>query len=332
MDQIRLGFIGAGGIAERHLGVLERFSDVRIAGFADVAEDRARRLAERVSARAYTDYRDMLDREAVDALYICVPPFAHGEPEREAIRRGLPFCVEKPIARDLETAEDIARRIEDAALTTAVGYHWRYMDTVEEARERLADNPARLALGYWLANTPPPAWWWREEQSGGQTVEQTTHLFDLARYLIGEVEEVFAAGSTIEREAFPGLDVHDVSAATLRFATGAVGNMAATCLLGWVHRVGMHLFADGMAIELHEHDLMIDVGAGRPVRGAERDPVVAEDRDFLDAVKGKADRIRVPYAEALKTHRVATAAARSAREGRPVSPLSAAEREELAHV
>ena len=71
-----------------------------------------------------------------------------------------------------------------------------------------------------------------------------------------------------------------------------------------------------MVIELSEFDIMIDVGQGRPIRKAEGDPFVREDRDFIDAVQGKANRIRVPYAEALRTHRLVTAAARSAREGR----------------
>ncbi len=319
MERVRIGFVGAGGIAERHLEVLRQFPDAVVAAYGDPVEERARRLAERAGATAYTDFRRMLDREELDAVYICVPPFAHGEPEREVIERSLPFLVEKPLAIGLETAEDIARRVVEAGLVTAVGYHWRYMDTVEEARERLAANPARLALGYWLADTPPAPWWGRHQGSGGQTVEQTTHIFDLARHLVGEVERVFAAGSRMRRNAFPELDVDDVSAATLQFDTGAVGNMAATCLLGWWHRIGLHLFSDGMAIELHERDIMIDVGRGRPVRPAGRDPVVAQDRDFLDAVQGKENRIRVPYAEALRTHRVAMAAVSSAAEGRAIA-------------
>ena len=315
---MKVGFIGSGGIAERHLGVLQGFGDVRIAAFADPDESRARRLAERVGATAYRDHRRMLDREHLDALFICVPPFAHGAPERDAIERGIPFLVEKPLARDAETAEEIGDQVAERDLVTAVGYHWHYMDTVEEARERLADNPARLALGYWLADTPPPAWWRRRDGSGGQTVEQTTHIIDLARLLVGDVERVFAAGSHTHRDEFADLDIDDVSAATLEFSTGAVGNISSTCLLRWGHRVGLHLFSDGMAIELHEHELMVDVGQGRPLRGAKGDPVIRQDRDFLDAAAGRANQVRVPYAEALRTHRVAMAMARSARQGQPV--------------
>ena len=73
-----------------------------------------------------------------------------------------------------------------------------------------------------------------------------------------------------------------------------------------------------MAIELTEFEIMVDVGQGRPVRAAHGDPFIREDRDFIDAVQGRANRIRAPYAEALKTHLLATETARSARERCPI--------------
>jgi predicted dehydrogenase len=306
MERVRVGFIGAGWIAGRHVNDLMGFDDVTIVALADTALDRAAALADRCGARAYARYEEMLDREALDALYICVPPFAHGPLEAAAIERRLPFFVEKPLATDWE-------------LITAVGYHWRYLDTTEEAQTLLQERPARLALGYWLDFTPPPPWWSRQDQSGGQMVEQTTHIFDLARVLVGEVTQVYGAGSRLDRAAHPDADVFDVSLATLHFASGALGNMASTCLLNWPHRIGLHLFSEGMAIELSEFELMVDVGQGRPVRAAQGDPFVREDRAFIDAVQGKPNRIRAPYAEALKTHRLTTAAAQSAAEGRAVT-------------
>ena len=172
MTRTRLGFIGAGGIAHRHMGVLEQFEDVTFAAFADPAEDRARSAAERFGAVAYADFNDMLARETLDAVYICVPPFAHGAPERAALARRLPFFVEKPVAIDLALAEEIAAEVAAAGLVTGAGYHWRYLDTLDEAKALLADNPAQFLSGYWLDSTPPPQWWWKRAQSGGQMNEQ----------------------------------------------------------------------------------------------------------------------------------------------------------------
>lgn len=318
MTRTRIGFIGAGGIAGRHQDNLNSFEDVQVVALADPQFERAEQAAERCGGRAYADYIQMLEQEKLDAVYICVPPFAHGPLEKAAIERNLPFFVEKPLSVDPAVADEIAQAVAARQLVTAAGYHWRYLDTTEEAQELLSNNPARLALGYWLDSTPPPTWWGKQAQSGGQMLEQTTHIFDLARLLLGPVSSIYAVGSSVQREAFPDLDIDDVSVATLKFASGAVGTMASTCLLHWPHRVGLHLFCDGMAIELSEFDIMVDVGRGRPIRGAQGDPFVREDRDFIDAVQGHTNRIRTPYAEAVKTHRMVAAATQSAQTGRPL--------------
>lgn len=318
MNKTRIGFIGVGGIAHRHLDILAGFEDVDLVAFADPDFARAEQAASRFGARAFDNHAAMLDEKVPDAVYICIPPFAHGEAERDLIERGIPFFVEKPITLDIGLAEDLAAAVEAAKLITSVGYHWRYLDTVEEARRLLADNPAQLLSGYWLDQTPPPQWWWKSDRSGGQMVEQTTHIIDLARYLIGEVTDVYGRVGFRDRPEFPGLDVPAVTTASLTFQSGVIANISSTCLLGWNHKVGLNIFADRLAIELTDHDIMVDVGAGRPVRHAEGDPVWREDRDFIDAVRGGENHIRCAYADALATHRLALAVVSSARNGAPV--------------
>ncbi|RZM35658.1 MAG: glycosyltransferase [Sphingomonas sp.] len=332
VERTRIGFIGAGGIANRHFGVLEQFDDVAIVAVADVDMARATEAAARFGARAFDDAAAMLAAVDLDALYICVPPFAHGEPERLAIEHKLPFFVEKPVALDLGTAEDVAAAVDRLGLVTAVGYHWRYLDTVDEVKALLSATPARLLSGYWLDSTPPPRWWWKKDASGGQMLEQTTHLVDLARYLVGDVVRVYGQSGHIDRAAFPGLDVATTSTAMLTFASGAIANFASTCLLNWNHRVGLHLFGEGLAIELTDRDVMIDIGRGRPVRGTGSDPVVLEDRDFIDAVRGGENRIRCPYPAALETLRLALAIERSAVEGRAIDVREREATKEMGHV
>lgn len=315
MDKVRLGFIGGGGIAHRHFGVLETMDDVQITGIADPNVERAAEAAQRTGARAYDGHEAMLAAGDVDAVYICVPPFAHGAAERACIAAGLPFFVEKPLSLDIALAEEIAAEVEAKGLITAVGYHWRYLDTMDEARALLSNNAAHLMQGFWIDQTPPPQWWWREDQSGGQVVEQATHIIDAARFLAGDVTEVFGMAARRDRDDFPGLTVPTATAATIRFASGAIANLGATSLLRWNHRVGLHVFADGLALEITDHDLMVDTGHGRPVRGADGDPVWREDLDFVEAVMGRENRIRCTYAEALHTHRVALAVSQSARTG-----------------
>lgn len=325
MQATRIAMVGAGGVATRHVQVLGLFEDVQIVGVTDLREDAARALAAGVGAEVHPDLPALLDATSPDAVYVCVPPFAHGQPERLLVERGIPFFVEKPLGAGIEEAEELGAAIAERGLLTATGYHWRYHDGVQRARELLEDVPARMAVGAWLDKVPPVAWWLHRDRSGGQLVEQATHLLDVMRDLVGEVERVSAVGARHPRDAFPDGDVDDVSAATLRFTEGAVGSLTATSLLPGKHRASLELFADGLRLELSETALVVHDAGGAVTH--EVDPDAAKrrvDRAFVDAVQGRGDDVRAPYGEALRTHRVACALARSAAAGGAVEPAGAA--------
>jgi myo-inositol 2-dehydrogenase/D-chiro-inositol 1-dehydrogenase len=323
-SRLRVACVGAGFIAGRHLAALSRSDDVQVVAVADDDPRRAEETAARWGARAYPDGVALLGAEDLDAVWLCVPPFAHGPLETAALARGLPFFVEKPLALDLATAREVARGVEASGLVTAVGYHWRQLDVVARAAELLRDVPPQLVTGSWLDRTPAAPWWSRRSGSGGQVIEQTTHLFDLARHLVGEVESVSAAEVTRPRQGLPDADAPTAATAMLAFSSGAVGTISSTSALGWRHAVGLRLLGAGCAVELGErsltdHELRVTTSDGEQTTASDQDPVAQEDREFLDAVRGLGP-VRVPYAEALRTHAVAWAADLSAREGRPVRP------------
>ena len=320
----RVACIGTGFMAGKHLAALSSLPDVDVVAVADPLVDRARSVADGLGARAYDDGLALLATEDLDAVWLCVPPFAHGALERAAIARDLPFFVEKPLAQDLETATAIAQELSDRRLLAAVGYHWRYLDVVERVAARCRELPPHLVTGYWLDSTPPVAWWSQRSSSGGQVVEQTTHIFDLVRLLVGEVERVWAE-ELVVADTDPSGDSPVPLAATaqLRFRSGCLGAVSSARTLPARHRVGLHLVGDGYAVELAEsaivdHELRITDRSGTTVERSDQDPVAAEDRAFVDAVLGRGDDVRAPYAEALRSHVLACAADVSARERRPV--------------
>ncbi len=320
MRRLRVGCVGTGFIAGQHLRALAGFADVEVVAVADAVPERARQTADRYGARAHDDGLALLDGEDLDAVWLCVPPFAHGALEAAAIEREVPFFVEKPLATDLAVAREVAERVAERGLATAVGYHWRHLELVQRAEQLLAGSPAQLVTGCWLDRTPGVAWWALRDRSGGQVVEQTTHVFDLARHLVGEVATVTAA----ERPAADGQgDVPAAACALLRFDSGAVGSISSARVLGGRHRVALHLVADGLAVEITErsltdHELRVVGADGEEVVRSDQDPIAAEDREFLDVVLGRVPHARVPYAEALRTHALACAADRAAREGTTV--------------
>lgn len=299
--------IGAGGFAARHLEVLAREPGVEVVAHAARRLDAAQAQATRYGGRAFDDVAALLEAERIDAAWVCVAPAGHGAIERALVERGVPFFVEKPLSADRATAEDVGRRVAASGLITAVGYHWRALDALPELRARLAAGPSvAFVAGTWITSTPSPAWWQRHATSGGQMVEQATHLLDLARHLVGEARVLHAVADRPPRPAHPELDVASVSTATLRFASGALGTVTATCLLGASARVELQLMREGELITVTQGAVTYDDGRERREVRVVGDPVVAEDRAFLKAVRsGNPTAVVCSYADALGTHRLA---------------------------
>ena len=310
---IRVGIVGAGGIARRHLEVLAREEGVEVVAHLGRSAGPVAAQARHYGGRVAGDIGDLAD--GVDAVWVCVTPDGHGAIEEALVERGIPFLVEKPLAADAETPERLAAAIEEAGLPVAVGYHWRALDTLEGVRAALIGRPPHLLVGAWHSSTPGVDWWRRQARSGGQMVEQATHVLDLARSLVGEAEVVAARATAHPRPAFPDADVADVSAALLRYASGATGTFTATCLLGQAEAIGLSLYAEGTAVRITQDAVTIDDGRERRSVRTRTDPFVTEDRAFLDAVRsGDAARVVSSYADALLTHRLAVAI-RDAAEG-----------------
>jgi predicted dehydrogenase len=314
MPDCRIGFIGAGGVAARHARALSMLPEARLISVTDSDPRRAQEFATAYGVRPVPDVRSLLD-SGVNAVYVCVPPFAHGRIETAIAEAGFALFVEKPLGLNAKVAGKIARVVTDAGVVTAVGHHWRYSATVQSAARLLAGRPVRLVCGGWLDKIPPVPWWTRLDKSGGQIIEQAVHVLDLARTLVGEVQEVHAMGSARR----PGADIDCATAASLRFEGGAVGTFAATCQLAWKHRAGLEVYADELALAVTEEGLIVRDNQG--VRRQIVDPEharVAADRAFVEAVLGNRSSVLVPYEEALRTHRLACTVAASARLNRPI--------------
>lgn len=317
MAECRIGFIGAGGVAARHARMLGEFDDVRLVSVTDLNTEQAGAFADEHGMRTVPGVDQLID-SGLDAVYVCVPPFAHGPAEEAVAAAGLALFVEKPIGLDAEVAERIAGVLRESGVITAVGHHWRYSPVVDCARQALAERRVRLAMGAWLDKVPPVPWWARRTRSGGQVIEQAIHVLDLARLLVGEVVEVSAVADASPPDA-PGADVDGATVVNLRFAGGAVGSLAATCLLAWKHRAGLEVYADGLAVTMTEDSVEIRDRSGPAVRGFDPDAAKrAADRAFVDAVLGRGDDVRSPYQDALRTHRLACAVTRSIDLGGPV--------------
>jgi len=313
---IKIGFVGTGGIANHHMRTIAQIDEGEMVAFCDVVAEKALAASSTYGGKAYTNHLDMYDSEDLDAVYVCLPPFAHEQQEIEAVQRGLSIFVEKPVATTAEKADEVLAAVREADVLSAVGYHWRYMDTVASARERIGDQPIGFALGSWMGGMPGVYWWRVFAESGGQMVEQTTHIFDLARYLMGEVKSVHAFTRTGLMQEVERYDVHDASVTNLVFASGTIASITSACMLSAGGGVGLDFYLQDQVLRLDGRSLTVEKPGGKEILNLGNNPTLDEDTAFIQAVKsGEGAAIRSDYADAVQTLKLTLAATRSALEG-----------------
>jgi len=322
---VNIGFVGCGGIATAHIRRLTQISEAKIVAFYDVVPKKAEDASKLVGGKAYSSLQEMLNNEKLDAVYVCVPPFAHGF-ESEIVERGINLFVEKPVALTMEMAERMEKVIDNAGVLCSVGYMWRYLDTTALAKQILEENgPIGMVEGlyidpYWF---PPGHWWIDKTKSGGQVIEQSTHIFDLARYFVGDVAGVYAELDTRLLMDVEGFKTEDISLVTLKFKNGAIGVVLSTCASRRTFTgTSLKIIAKNVVVEHGGHSGILKVYYDKEVREMKPsvDSYLEEDKVFINAVAtGDGSAIKSPYHDAVKTLEVTIAANESSKKNQVIT-------------
>ena len=319
---VKVGFVGTGGIANSHLRNLAEMENVRIAALCDLDGARANAAIETYGGRAYTDYRKMFDEMDLDAVYFCLPPFAHSDAEIIAAERGFHLFVQKPVVLELETGIRISEAIEQSGVISCVGYQGRYINVATAVRDFLKDKTiGMVACHRWGGVAGGPSHWWRVmEKSGGMLHEQATHQLDIIRYTAGEIIEVYKVDAMKVNVDQENHTIPDAEVVTLQFESGAVGYISTSAALingGGGTRTDfiieghytLQLSWQGARI-VPEDAATIEVPDGQPL---------SIDEAFIQAIQtGDRSLIRSSYSDGLKSAAVSIAANQSSRENRPV--------------
>ena len=296
MSTVRVGIVGAGWIAQEHRRVLADAAGVELAAVCDTDAGRAASLADGTGARTYADWRELLSREDLGALFVCTPPQAHREVSVAALGSGLPVYLEKPIARTAADAAAIvaaAARAAAAGTVCAVGYQWHALDLLDSLPRLLAGQQIGLLAGTSIGPTQSRPWFTDMRAGGGNLLERGSHHLDLIRAVAGEVVAVQAAASRIRlaRGADEAGDIDDALTLLLSLASGAL----ATVVIAWTRAgqpgsYGLDIVASEATLRLAlDPDFTLSgVSRGEPVsRRAEGHPFGRSVRRFLDAVRDR---------------------------------------------
>lgn len=328
MQPLRVGVIGL-GIGKRHLQSLATMPDVTIAAVCDVVEETAREQAGRYGAAPYTDAETMIASGGLDAVCLCTPPKHHRPIAEIAARYGTHVLCEKPMAPTLTDCDAMVEACGDAGICLMVAQKMRFHPLVQRMKEAASGElgPIRWAVAKYALGRVGYDWFWQEDDGGGPLLENSIHTVDMMRYLIGEIETVYASGGNLfNPDRAPQIDA---AAATLRFAGGAVAALGIGQASEWTWADEHFFFA------CERGEVRITGGFDRPTNwwSARRDdPSSATDETvpvddcfdreishFLECVRSGRPPL-VPGEDARKSVAACLAIKQSIRSGRPVQP------------
>lgn len=238
MSTLKIAVIGCGSIAQhRHLPEYNNNPNAEITAVCDIVEARAEEIAAEYGAKAYTSYEELLEKESVDAVSVCLPNYLHAPVSIAALNAGCHVLCEKPMATSKEEGEAMIAAAEKAGKKLMIGHNQRFVPSHEKAKELLAAGSIgkvysfRTAFGHggpegWSAEGKDSWFFKKEEAFIGAMGDLGVHKADLMRYVLGE--EFTNVAGFIESSAKENSTVDDNAVCILRSESGIVGTMAAS--------------------------------------------------------------------------------------------------------
>ncbi len=228
-ERLKMAVIGVGRLGLIHARNLAfRIPAAELVAVADVNLEAARLAAAETGMERYTsDYRELLDDRAIQAVAIVSSTDTHALVIADAAAAGKEIFCEKPIARTLEQTDAAIAAVTAAGVRLQIGFMRRFDPPYVAAKRRIeAGEIGEVELIKATSRDQRPASRAFVETSGGMFRDLSIHDFDLVRFLTGsEVVEMQVMGATLVAPMFRELEDPDTAVINLRFANGALGNI-----------------------------------------------------------------------------------------------------------
>jgi scyllo-inositol 2-dehydrogenase (NADP+) len=226
---IRVALIGLGKMGVSHLAIIRPHPDVELVAVCDTTKYVLDVLGKYTGIKTYTDYKQLLEDEQLDAVVVATPSRFHAEIVRAALERNIHVFCEKPFCLDIEEAKELAALAQAKGLVNQVGYHYRFVGALREAR-RLVETGAIGKVHHIRAEAYGPVvlrpkgstWRTSKVEGGGCLYDYASHAIDLMNYLVGPPTGV--SGSVLNR-IFSN-DVDDEVYSTFHYEGGMTGQLA----------------------------------------------------------------------------------------------------------
>jgi predicted dehydrogenase len=349
MGSLKIAIIGTGNISRVHANAYEKIQDAEIVAACDVNSSRVRSFcSERSVPGVYSNHKEMLEKENLDAVSICTWNNSHAEIAIDCLRAGVNVLCEKPLAMNHEQAMAMKAAEDSGDAFLMVGFVRRF-DKRSIIMKEFIEN-GRLGELYYaktgvIRRCGNPSGWFSDKSrsGGGPLIDLGVHMIDLCRYLMGKPKAVSVFGTTFDKlgprnnvkmlnryrpmDAGNICDVEDFASAMIRFDNG--------CVLAVEVSFTLHTANEKLYCEIFGTESGAEVAPGFKIAGTmdgynvDITPVFSEDKNlfqsmfdrqvahFADCVKGTAQCIS-PIEDGVELMKILDGIYKSAETGREV--------------
>ncbi len=227
MKKLRVAVIGCGRISVMHLVPATVLEEAELVAVCDIKEDRAKAAAEEYGVKAYTDYKEMIDKEELDAVHICLPHYLHTKVACYAFEHGVNVLSEKPMDVDYASAENAVKVAKDNGVLYGVIFQCRYNNSAQLVKRAVSSGKlgkiisARSTLTWTRSDDYYSASDWKgtwDKEGGGVIIDQAIHSMDLVNWIIDSEVESISVG--MENRGHKKVFVEDSAEGLIKYKNG----------------------------------------------------------------------------------------------------------------
>jgi predicted dehydrogenase len=247
-QRLGVGLVGSGFMGRAHAFAFNAVSQVfdlplkpELAVLADINQHQADTAARQLGfAKAVADWRALVEDPAVDIVAITAPNALHKPIALAALKAGKPVYCEKPLAATLADAKEMLEAARASGLVTLTGFNYLKNPIIGLVRDIVRSGEIGELIAFrgihaedYMVDPAAPHSFRTDPVGGGVLMDLGSHIISLARHLVGPIEEVSAATSTLHnmrpsKEGPKPVTIDDHSHVIARFANGAQGTITAS--------------------------------------------------------------------------------------------------------
>lgn len=210
LKPLKVGVIGVGRQGKRHVLGYNQCKDVEVVAVCDIIKSVAKKVSMELNVNnIYTDYRDLIKIDDLDAVTIATPPYLHHEMANFALKNGKHVLCEKPLGMNLKETQDMYNTAIETGLIHMTGFQFRYVPAFTYMKTLLEDGfigkifqvNVIWMLGLGADSSLPLNWRYQKEKAGfGSMGGMGVHAIDMLRWTIGDFERVSGSCKTFIKE------------------------------------------------------------------------------------------------------------------------------------